>query len=89
MATTNVTLTASWALIVDNTKEFTLGVHDNSPTSVIAIAAMDTEEDPSVTGQLMNTPTHQINRSLTGPGYIYARAAGGVNLSAWLHSWTE
>lgn len=89
MATSNITLTAAWTKIVDEDVEFTFGVHDNSPTSLIAIAAVAVDADPEITGQLMRTPTHQIDRNLTGPGFVYARAAGGVNLPAWLHSWSE
>ncbi len=88
MATTNLTLTSAWTKIVDENVEFTFGVHDNEVSSLIAIAAMATEEAPAITGQLMRTPTHQIDRALIGPGFVYARAAGGANLSAWLHSWT-
>lgn len=89
MATTNLTLTGDWTLIADDTQEFTFGVSDGSPVSQVAIAAMATEVAPEITGQVMATPVHQVNRALTGPGFIYARALGSVSLSAWLHSWTE
>jgi len=87
MATTNPSLTSSWAKVVEAGDEFTIGIQPGS-TTVIAIAAVATDTSPAVAGHFLMGPGESINRALTGPGYIYARSVDAAAASAWLHAWT-
>lgn len=87
MATTNPTLTTAWAKIVDSGEEFTFGLQPG-PVSTVAIAAVATDTAPAVAGHQLAGPTESINRSLIGPGYIYAKLVSGSATAAWLHTWT-
>jgi len=87
MATSNPTLTTSWAKIVDSGDEFTFGLQPGSVT-VVAIAAVDTDTDPAVAGHFLMSPGESINRALIGPGYVYAKVESGSTTQGWLHAWT-
>lgn len=87
MATTNPTITTSWAKIVTANDEFTLGVA-HGPQSQIAVAVMATDVAPTIAGHPLQSSSEGINRSLTGPGYVYAKSLTGASVTAWLHSWT-
>ena len=88
MATTNPTISPAWAKLVDAGDEFTLGVSDNQGPAEIALAVMASDEAPAIAGQVLRAPFGQMNRALTGPGYIYAKTVDGQTVSAWLHVWT-
>ena len=88
MATTNPALTTSYQKIVDAGDEFLLTLPFTASVA-IDVAVADTESAPAdtVIGHRLSTSQHEaLNRSLTGPGYVYARAvdrACTVALTAW------
>ena len=90
MSTTNPTLTNAWSLIVTAGDEFTLSCRNAAP---VELAVSDTETAPTITSGHILVP-HQnegANRATVGPGYVYARLAGGQTgpIPVVLHSWTE
>ncbi len=89
MATTNPTLTTSYTKIVAAGDEFLLTLLHTSKLDV-EVAIKDTDEAPSVRGHVLRGERGEsMNRSLIGPGYVFARAVGGtvpVVLSAWTPS---
>ncbi len=54
MATTNPVITTAWAKIVEDGDDFTLGTAPG-PQVAIAIAAMDSDEAPTVAGQTLQS----------------------------------
>lgn len=89
MATSNPTITPDWSLVVGAGSEFTFGVQEHESLAAIAVAVTDDASAPTVTGQVLRTPTSQLNRALTGPGYVWAKSLRATSFSAWLHSWAE
>lgn len=87
MATTNPTITTSWAKIVDAGDDFTLGLPHGSQVQ-IAIACMTADEAPAIAGQPLQSSSEAVNRYLVGPGYVYAKSLTGASVVAWLHAWT-
>ena len=86
MATTNPTLNGSWTKIVDAGYEFLLTL----PFSIrvdIEVATKDSEAAPTVRGHVLRGDQFEsLNRTLIGPGYVYARTTSGtvpVVLNAW------
>jgi hypothetical protein len=86
MATTNPTLTASWSKLVDAGDEFLLTLPFSTRTS-IEVAVKDADSAPTVNGHILRGDQFEaMNRTLIGPGYVYARTQGGsvpVILSSW------
>ena len=86
MATTNPTLNGSWTKIVDAGYEFLLTLPFSTRVDV-EIATQDTEEAPTVRGHVLRGDQFEsLNRTLIGPGYVYARTTAGtvpVVLNAW------
>lgn len=88
MATTNPALTTSYTKIVDAGDEFLLTL-PLTATTAVDVAVADTESAPAdtVIGHRLSTDQHEaLNRALTGPGYIYARAidrACTVAVTTW------
>ena len=86
MATTNPTLNGSWTKIVDAGYEFLLTLPFSTRVDV-EIATKDTEEAPTVKGHVLRGDQFEsLNRTLIGPGYVYARTTSGtvpVVLNAW------
>lgn len=87
MATTNPTITTSWAKIVDAGDDFTLGLPHGSQVQ-IAIACMTADEAPAIAGQPLQSSSEAVNRYLVGPGYVYAKSLMAGSVTAWLHTWT-
>jgi len=86
MATTNPTLTTSYTKIVAAGDEFLLTLLHTSKLDV-EVAIKDTDEAPTVRGHVLRGELGEsMNRSLLGPGYVFARTRSGtvpVALSAW------
>ena len=86
MATTNPTLNGSWTKIVDAGYEFLLTLPFSTRVDV-EIATQDTKEAPTVRGHVLRGDQFEsLNRTLIGPGYVYARTTSGtvpVVLNAW------
>lgn len=88
MATTNPTLTTSWAKLVDLGYEFFISLPFTSVTH-IEIATVDSDEAPAsgVSGHVLKGEAQEsLSRQLIGPGYVYARSRNGslpVVLNAW------
>lgn len=75
MALSNVTVTKSWSKILNSVDdEFTLTLPFNS-MAVVEVVPMATSTAPSgVVGvSLIPSIREGLTRSLTGPGYLYAR----------------
>ena len=87
MATTNPTITTSWAKIVDAGDDFTLGL-PHGPQVMIALAVMTTDEAPAIAGMRLQGGADAVNRYIVGPGYVYAKSLTGASVTAWLHTWT-
>ncbi len=88
MATTNPSVTASWAKIVDDGDEFLLTLPWATNTS-IEVATKDTDEAPTVQGHVLRGErADSMNRSLIGPGYVFARGVGSGSLAVVLNAWT-
>lgn len=61
MATTNPTITTSWAKIVDAGDDSTLGL-PHGPQVQIAIACMTADEAPAIAGQPLQSSSEAVNR---------------------------
>lgn len=86
MATTNITVYDTWTKVVDSGKEFTLTV-STSYLGYLEIAAVDTDIVPTVKGHRVKSPEESMNRSLIGPGYVYARAMGTSGIQVVVSVW--
>jgi len=86
MATTNPTLNSSWTKIVDAGYEFLLTLPFSTRVD-IEVATKDSEAAPTVRGHVLRGDQFEsLNRTLIGPGYVYARTTSGtvpVVLNAW------
>lgn len=88
MATTNPALTTSWSKIVDAGDEFFLTLPFATRVS-IEVATKDTDTAPSVQGHVLRGDRlESMNRSLIGPGYVYARVVSAGSVSVVLNAWT-
>ena len=87
MATQDVTLTSAWQLIATAGDEFLLTLPPGGHRQV-AVALSDTEQDPTVAGHRLLSQGEGLNRTLIGPGYVYARSRSGVAVAAVLSAWT-
>lgn len=87
MATQDLTLTSAWQLIATAGDEFLLTLAPGRADTV-AVAVSDTAQTPTVTGHLLTGAERDgMNRTLLGPGYVYARTQG-LDLLAALTAWT-
>ena len=88
MSTTNPTIfTSTWTLVVAAGDDFLLSLPFSSPITV-EVATLATEPvDPDtpdtelagITGHLLTGSAQEsINRTLIGPGYVYARSPQGA-----------
>lgn len=93
MATTNVTLSSSWQKLVDSGQDFTISFVHSGRAQIVEIAIVGTDTAPTVAhGRQLAVGVEQnpgINRSITGPGYVFGRlASGNGSLIAVLDAWT-
>jgi len=85
MATSNVTLTKAWQKVANGGDEFFLsfpGVAGDPQIEVATAASEPTVQGHRLTAQL----GEQVNRTLIGPGDVWARARTSevtIVLSAW------
>jgi len=91
MSTTNVVITGAWSQIVAAGQDFLLTAPMALHQIEVAIAAAP-EDLATVRGHILfGDQRESINRTLIGPGIVYARTAGGlaspsgatVVLTAW------
>jgi hypothetical protein len=88
MATSNTTLSTTWALLVTAGDEFLVTCPTTAATE-IELAISDTETAPAaglIGHRLITEQKEGMSRPLIGPGYVYARAIGGpctIALSTW------
>lgn len=88
MATTNPSLTTTWAQIVTTGDEFLLTLPFDTPTRV-EVATKDAEEAPTVQGHVLRGDHgDSLSRGLIGPGYVYARIVGAGPAGVVLNTWT-
>ena len=91
MATTNLTVTAAWTVVCDNTKDFLLTL----PTAdaEIEVATTDAGADPNaalvghrlVYGRLVGKDS--LNRALIGTGHVFARTISPASVVVALNLW--
>ena len=86
MATENKTITGTWSLMVDSTKDFTLSLLGDYDSEW---AVSDSAVLPTVSGHILKAGDNEgVNRALTGPGYVFVRLAtlgsARVAVTAWL-----
>lgn len=87
MATTNPTISPDWTKIVTAGDEFTLTI--STPNyHFIEVAVSDTDVAPTVDGHQLQSPSESFNRTLSGPGYVYAKSCSGVSTKVILTAWT-
>jgi len=87
MATTNPTITTTWAKLADAGTEFLLTLPFSTRTS-IEVATSDTDVAPTVNGHVLRGDQYEsINRTLIGTGYVYARTSEG-SVTGVLNVWT-
>jgi hypothetical protein len=86
MATTNPTITTAWAKLVNLGDDFLLTLPFTTRTS-IEVAIKDSDAAPTVQGHVIRGDRIEgLNRTLLGPGYVFARCQEGsvvATLSAW------
>ena len=88
MSTTNPSVTASWGKLVDTGDDFLLTLPFATSTR-IEVAVSDTDEAPTVQGHVLSGDRgDSMNRSLIGPGYVYARVAESGSVNVVLNAWT-
>jgi len=91
MATTNISVSATWTKVVNAADSFLLSALSGDP-SVIEVAI--SPASASVSGHRLNASTNEgMTRDLIGPGDVYVRSTGltripGVAPSAALTTWT-
>ena len=87
MATTNPTVTSAYSQIVADTDDFLLSCRTAAP---IEVAISDTASAPTVSGHVIQPHDNEaISRDTIGPGFVFARlAGGGDSVSVILTAWT-
>ena len=89
MATQNVTLSKRYVMIASDTQNFFLSLPWLTGAT-IEVATSDTQTVPTVMGhELTGRETESINRTLIGPGFVYARSKSGTPLEVRLNVWTQ
>ena len=91
MSTVDQTLTNDWTKIADASESFMLSVHGDT---AIAVAYMDTETAPTVTGHVLNARYYgaqgYVRANNIPPGFAYAKTMPpGHTAVVGLSVWTE
>lgn len=90
MATTNLTVTAAWTVVCDNTKDFLLTLP--TPGAEIEVATTDAGADPTIAvGHRLaygrEVGKDSLNRPLIGPGHVFARTISPATVVVALNVW--